>query len=410
MSLNRRSREGFTLPFTVAWLALAALPFSDAPGSRAREPGPQDFMGTYAGHRILAASRYLTRKCPTETGTRPRVASMPVPGRQSPGRLAAPRSRTPRIRLIRPRKVPRMHPRPRKPGPRQSGSTATGISFRNDVAPILVANCVGCHGQGRPGLTRGKLDLTSFARLMQGTPKEKVIEPGKPDESHLVLRVKGEETPQMPQGGNNNGLSGAAIGKIEQWIKAGASLDAGLDPKAAMETYASSPEQVRATSSPGMSPKDRDRKVEAAGRDRWKQTNPKLTPEILSGEHFVLFSNLPKDRAANVIKVAESQHIQLKRLLGRAGDRLGRESQPLCFQQSTRTSSSLPGRSKTAKSMPAVSSTGSLTAQNRISRSLIRWRERRKSRPPPGEGLAAGAGEEKEAPAASIDRTLLPVC
>ena len=56
--------------------------------------------------------------------------------------------------------------------------------------------------------------------------------------------------------------------------------------------------------------------VDAAGRDRWKQTNPKLTPEITHGEHFVLFSNLPKDRAANAIKVAEAQFGQLKRLLG----------------------------------------------------------------------------------------------
>ncbi len=198
----------------------------------------------------------------------------------------------------------------------KSASTATGISFRNDVAPILVANCVGCHVQGRPGLTRGKLDLTSFAKLIQGTPDEKVIVPEKPDDSHLVLRVKGEETPRMPQGGNNNGLSEEAIGKIEQWIKAGARLDAGLDPKAAMDTYAASPEQVRRNQLARMSPKDRDQKVEAAGRDRWKQTNPKLTPEITSGEHFVLFSNLPKDRATNAIKVAEAQHSQLKRLLG----------------------------------------------------------------------------------------------
>ncbi|MGD0043981.1 MAG: hypothetical protein ABSE84_26850, partial [Isosphaeraceae bacterium] len=46
------------------------------------------------------------------------------------------------------------------------------------------------------------------------------------------------------------------------------------------------------------------------------QSNPKLTPEITHGEHFVLFSNLPKDRAANAIKVAEAQFGQLKRLLG----------------------------------------------------------------------------------------------
>ena len=195
-------------------------------------------------------------------------------------------------------------------------STAAGISFRNDVAPILVANCVGCHSKDRPGLTKGKLELSSFAKLMDGTPSEKVIEPQKPDDSHLLLRVKGEETPRMPQGGNNNGLSAQAIGKIEDWIKAGAKLDAGLDPKAALESYASSPEQVRHNQLARLSPKDREQKVITAGRDRWKQTDPQLTPEISSGQHFVLFTNLPKERAASAIKVADVQYAHLKRLLG----------------------------------------------------------------------------------------------
>ncbi len=191
-----------------------------------------------------------------------------------------------------------------------------GISFASDVAPILVANCVGCHSPGRPGVTRGKLELSSFARLMQGTSAEKVIEPGKPDESHLVLRVKGEETPRMPQGGNNNGLSESAIGKIEEWIRAGARLDAGLDPNAAMASYAASPDQVRRSQLARLSSKERDQKVIAAGQDRFRRTNPALAPETAAGEHFVVFSNLPKERAAGLLKSAEAVHGQLKRLLG----------------------------------------------------------------------------------------------
>ena len=244
MSLNLRSQVVRSLLFTAAWLALAALPFGNAPTSRARELGPEDFLATYPGGQDFDGQQEPDMQVPDENG------DIPQPGRRARSRSAATkkaRRTTPRARRIRPRrrkKVPRLQHTPRR-RPAKSGSTATGISFRKDVAPILVANCVGCHSQGRPGLTKGKLELTSFAKLMQGTPKEKVIEPGKPDESHLVLRVKGEEEPRMPQGGNNNGLSQEAIGKIEQWIKAGAKLDAGLDPKAAMESYAASPEQVR---------------------------------------------------------------------------------------------------------------------------------------------------------------------
>ena len=316
MSLNLRSQVVGSLLFTAAWLALVALPFGNAPNSRARDLGPQDFLTTYPGGQDIGGQQEPDMQVPDENG------DMPQPGRRARSRSAI----TKKARRAtakgaadsaeKTKKSATNAPAAKKTEAGKSASTATGISFRNDVAPILVANCVGCHGQGRPGLTRGKLDLTSFAKLMQGTPKEKVIVPEKPDESHLVLRVKGEEEPRMPQGGNNNGLSEEAIGKIEQWIKAGARLDAGLDPKVAMETYASSPEQVRRNQLAKTSPQDRGKKVEAAGRDRWKQTNPKLTPEITSGEHFVLFSNLPKDRAANAIKVAEAQHSQLKRLLG----------------------------------------------------------------------------------------------
>jgi Planctomycete cytochrome C len=314
MSLNFQPQLVQSLLFTAARLGLVAVPFVNEPTCRAQEPGAQVFLAAYPGVQDFggqqepdvqvqdgngnkpgrgARSRSSTTKKASQSTAKGAADSAEKTKKNVPAATAAKKSEAGTI-----------------------GSPATGISFRNEVAPILVANCVGCHRQGRPGLTRGKLDMTSFAKLMDGTPKEKVIEPEKPDESHLVLRVKGEEEPRMPQGGNNNGLSADAIGKLEGWIKAGARLDAGLDPKAAMETYASSPEQVRRRQLAKMSPKDREQQVDTAGRDRWKQTNPKLRPEITTAEHFVLFSNLPKDRAANAIKLLEAQHSQLKRLLG----------------------------------------------------------------------------------------------
>lgn len=79
------------------------------------------------------------------------------------------------------------------------------LKFSQDIAPILVANCIGCHSGDNPGVRRGKLDLTTFENLKKGSQKRKddpaVVIAGKPDESHLVLRIKGEEEPRMPQGG-----------------------------------------------------------------------------------------------------------------------------------------------------------------------------------------------------------------
>ena len=88
----------------------------------------------------------------------------------------------------------------------------TGVQFSRDIAPILVGNCIQCHN---PERRRGKFDLTTFEKLMAGSDVEKVIVPGKPDESHLVLRLRGEETPKMPQG-NANSLSADAIATIER--------------------------------------------------------------------------------------------------------------------------------------------------------------------------------------------------
>jgi mono/diheme cytochrome c family protein len=190
------------------------------------------------------------------------------------------------------------------------------LTFAKDIAPILVANCAGCHKPGGAGVRRGKLDLTTFEKLQKGTSdQKKVVVAGKPEESHLVLRIKGEEVPRMPLG-RNTVLSDEAIAKIEQWVKAGAQLEAGVDPKAAMESYASTPEQMRRQGLAKMPEKERIKLVEAEGLKRWKQANPKLKPEVIPGDHFVIFSTLPKDRASSTLKPLEKQYTHLKRLLG----------------------------------------------------------------------------------------------
>ena len=193
------------------------------------------------------------------------------------------------------------------------------VVFSQEIAPILVANCVGCHSADNVGVRRGQLDLTTFEGLMKGSKKRpdepEIVIAGKPDQSHLVLRIKGAETPRMPQGAQNR-MADVAIAKIEQWVKEGAKLDAGIDPKKPIKSYAASPEQVLRNQTAKLPPRERDQKIEAVGRERWKQANPKLKPELVSDEHFVMFSNLPSDRATSTIKAMEAQYGHLKRLIG----------------------------------------------------------------------------------------------
>jgi mono/diheme cytochrome c family protein len=188
------------------------------------------------------------------------------------------------------------------------------LKFSRDIAPILVGNCIGCHN---PEQRRGRFDLTTFEKLMKGSEKEKVIVPGKPDESHLVLRLRGEETPKMPQGANRN-LTEEAINKIEAWVKQGALLDAGIEPTAELAKVAPTPEMIRRDALAKLSADERDKRLETVALDRWKKASTKTTPEATPDKHFILFGNLPKDRAKQVLKGMEAEYITVGRLLGPA--------------------------------------------------------------------------------------------
>ncbi len=205
-----------------------------------------------------------------------------------------------------------------KDAPAPAAADDGKIKFARDVAPIIVNNCLGCHdGKNGPVAAR-KLDMSTFEKLMKGTKDHTIIEPGKPDDSHLVLRIKGDETPRMPQTAMRT-LSDASIAKIEAWVKAGATLDAGLSPTDPLSKYATSIEDLRALELARLSPEERDKKVEEVAKERWKKASPKTTPEVSSSEHFLLFSNLPKSRADSAVKAVESQYKYVKSLLGAKG-------------------------------------------------------------------------------------------
>ena len=119
----------------------------------------------------------------------------------------------------------------------------------------------------------------------------------------------------MPQG-NNGVMSPDAIAKIEQWVKEGAKLDDGIDPKKSVASYSASVDQVRRSKLAKVPMQERDKNVEAVGLERWKLSNVKVKPEVVRSENFMLFSNLPSDRASNTLKVLDKQPGHLKRYIG----------------------------------------------------------------------------------------------
>jgi hypothetical protein len=85
------------------------------------------------------------------------------------------------------------------------------IDFKQDVEPILAANCIQCHG-AKTALSGLRLDRKDNALV--------VITPGSAASSSLIRRVTGQDQPRMPMG--KAPLSNDQIATLRAWIDQGA--------------------------------------------------------------------------------------------------------------------------------------------------------------------------------------------
>jgi hypothetical protein len=93
------------------------------------------------------------------------------------------------------------------------------VSFADDVAPILDANCVKCHGglpDGESVLEAG-LDLRTYEAVMMGSEFGSVVEPGNVDDSLILLMIEEGDMPEEA-----DPLSPDDITTISTWIAEGA--------------------------------------------------------------------------------------------------------------------------------------------------------------------------------------------
>jgi hypothetical protein len=103
------------------------------------------------------------------------------------------------------------------------------VSFINDVAPILKENCLACHDAKKKS---GKLDMTTFEKLMAGGSGGEPVLAGEPDVSELHVLMVTDEQRRMPPRDKGEAVPKDKAAIIARWIKEGAKLDKGLDPKA----------------------------------------------------------------------------------------------------------------------------------------------------------------------------------
>jgi hypothetical protein len=88
--------------------------------------------------------------------------------------------------------------------------------FESRVRPILVANCISCHGDGKQ---KAGLRLDSRAALLKGGRSGPAVTPGEPDKSRLVHAIHYDAKPKMPPEAK---LPDEAIVTLTDWVKLGA--------------------------------------------------------------------------------------------------------------------------------------------------------------------------------------------
>src|SRR3954468_16474614 len=89
------------------------------------------------------------------------------------------------------------------------------VDFRRQILPIFEGACVDCHGLKKAS---GGLRLTTGATLMAGGISGNILVAGKPEDSYLLKRLRGEgDEDRMPL--KREALSKEEIKTVEKWIK-----------------------------------------------------------------------------------------------------------------------------------------------------------------------------------------------
>jgi mono/diheme cytochrome c family protein len=100
-------------------------------------------------------------------------------------------------------------------------AAADGVSFVDDVAPIIADNCLGCHGMNNP---RANLRLDTFAGWKRGGQNGAVLAAGAPNRSLILARLLAPNPNQrMPRG--QEPLERDEITTLANWINEGAKFD-----------------------------------------------------------------------------------------------------------------------------------------------------------------------------------------
>lgn len=185
---------------------------------------------------------------------------------------------------------------------------ATGsetISFAKDIAPVLAENCNGCHVDAQRA--RANFNMTNFTALLRGGDGGPPVQPGKPADSLLVKRVKGEGgDTRMPMG--RPPLSDAVIAKIEKWVAEGAKYDGGDANLNIVQVAA----LAKAQSSTHAELSEERAKI---AEQNWRLGMPNIRFEKVETENFLIMGNIGENTLKNYGKKVEDLQPKIANIL-----------------------------------------------------------------------------------------------
>ena len=183
------------------------------------------------------------------------------------------------------------------------------VSFSADLASVLSKRCMGCHGGNRP---RQDLRIESFESMMVGGENGPIIEAGSPDDSLMILKMKGEaDGDRMPP--NGSPLSDKVIAKFAAWIQAGARFD-GKDPTFRLDRLATTSRLAK------MSEAELVAEATEQAKKKWALAFPGETPQTrLTGDLLLVARNTDEEQNPELDQVAK----QLAKSIGAVRKLLG---------------------------------------------------------------------------------------
>ncbi len=101
-------------------------------------------------------------------------------------------------------------------------TSQTKMSYKDDVMPIFIGRCVGCHQPSGEGTQKSGLDLTSYAGVMKGTKFGPMIIPGDPQSSNLMLLLDWRASKELRMPHGKKQLSSCDRNAVRAWIREGA--------------------------------------------------------------------------------------------------------------------------------------------------------------------------------------------